>query len=252
MHSLKTRGVVIKRSNYGEADRILTIFSDRFGKVKVMARGVRKISSKLAGNLEPYNIVDLLLHQGKTFFIATGAVIEKRVASKGESNLDKFSKFNYAGELIDKLFEQNDRATDAFDLFEKTIVAISESDSNLILPIFELKIIEEAGFKPEIYTCLHCKKDLLEGRNYWDKVEGGIICEKCQKKIRHGITISNQVIKLFRLIEKNNIDLAYRLKLRRIYQVETKAILDEYILNLLEQKLKSQDFLDLIEKRNTK
>ena len=75
MHSSKASGIIIKRSNFAEADRILTILTDRLGKIKAIAKGVRKTRSHLAGSLEPYMLVDLQLHEGKTFYIVTGAEI---------------------------------------------------------------------------------------------------------------------------------------------------------------------------------
>ena len=253
--NIKCQGIIIRRFDLGEADRILTIFTERLGKIKAIAKGVRKISSKLAGNLEPFNVIGLELHQGKTFYTVTGAVILESFSSDKKSELSDFSRFNYLSELIDKLFEENDRHERAFELFVKTIEYISsKSDSShntdLILRIFELKILEESGFKPEIYNCLHCKKNLKPSENFWDKIEGGIICAKCQGQYHHGKKISDEVIKLFRLIEKNDIDLAYKLKMRRIFEIEAETILNEYILSILEQNLKSREFLKLVERRN--
>lgn len=238
----KTPGIVLKRINFREADRILTIFTERFGKIKAIAKGVRKTKSKLAGSLEPFMLVDLQLHEGKTFFIVTGAVIVEELP-KLHSDLVKTSQAFYISELVDRFAEESQHQPGIFHLYYNGLKSIEESSDKIILKIFELKLIEAAGFRPQLYECVHCKKKLEPGNNFWDEVEGGVICSGCQGKYRHGRAVSDNAIKLLRLIEKNDFTMAQKLKLSKILRDELDDILSRYIENILEKELKAERFM---------
>ena len=249
MKSCKTKGIVIKRINFGEADRILTILTERLGKIKAIAKGVRKTKSRLAGHLEPFMIIDLQLHEGKTFYIVTGATIVKDFP-KIHDNLEKVSKCFYVGELVDKFLEENHKDREIFELFFAVLKCIEESDGNFWLRVFELKLIEASGFHPELYNCIHCQKKLEQENNFWDNIEGGVICLECQKKYHHGKKVSDQSIKFFRYIEKNDIEGIKKLKITQPIEKESEEVLESYIQSIIEREIKSLGFLKLVNKQS--
>lgn len=242
MQSIKTTGIVLKGTSFGEADKILTVFTQRLGKVKVLAKGVRKIKSHLAGALEPFILSELLLHEGKTFYAISGAEI---VASYPQihSDLPKTSKAFFLGELIDNFVTETEKMPQIFNLFISALEALEGGARDLFLSGFELKIIEAAGFKPELYYCVHCKNKIVAGENFWDGLEGGVICLDCQQKLNHGQKISDQTIKLLRFLEQNNFAKLEKLKLDSETETETEKILKQYICGILEKELKSEKFL---------
>lgn len=246
MYSFKTSGIVIKRMNFGEADRILTILTERLGKIKAIAKGVRKIKSKMAGSLEPYMLIDFELHEGKTFYIITGASISARYKNI-HSDIKKTAKVYFVGELIDKFLEENQKANNVFEISLQILQAIEDYERSLQIVAYQLKIIEAAGFKPELNYCLHCKKKLIAGNNFWDHIEGGVICQICQQKFFHGEKISDEAIKALRFIEQNDFKNIGKLKLDKNIEREIDKILLEYIKNLLEKDLKSRKFLNQVD-----
>lgn len=247
MHSIKTNGIVLKRINFGEADRILTILTERFGKIKAIAKGVRKTKSKLAGSLEPFMNVDLQLCEGKTFYIVTGAAISEEFP-KIHSDLIKTSHAFYIGELLDKFLQENQKVSAVFEIFLDALKTIEEEKGEFLLRIFELRIIEACGFHPELFECVHCRQKLIPGNNFWDSVEGGVICTGCQQKYHHGRKISDELIKIFRLIEQGQFELIGRLKCGSLIKREAEEILAEYLESILERAIKSKSFLNLVNK----
>ncbi|MFA4996126.1 MAG: DNA repair protein RecO [Patescibacteria group bacterium] len=243
--NIRTSGIVLKRMNFGEADRILTIFTERFGKVKAIARGVRKGRSKLAGHLEPFMLLDLQLYEGKTFYTVTGSEI-KSDFSEIHTELKKTSQAFYLAELVDRFLPDHQGSDEVFNLFCRALQYLNKNEKNLFLRIFELKIIEASGFYPELYECVHCKNKLEEESNFWDAVEGGVICGDCQKKFHHGKKISNQLIKLLRLIEKSDFSILEKLKISNEVEEEAEEILSTYIASVLERELKSKGFMKLV------
>jgi len=123
--NLKTSGIVIKRMNYGEADRILTILTLDHGKIKAIAKGSRKILSKMGGSLEPFCLVNFIFHQGKSFYIVTSATVENYF-EKIHTDINKTAKAFYIGELIDKFLEEEEshpkvqKLSGGFPLLPKT------------------------------------------------------------------------------------------------------------------------------------
>ena len=235
----KTRGIILKRSNFGEADRILTVLTERFGKISAIAKGSRKIKARLLGHLEPFMLINFQLYEGKNFQIVTGAESEK-VFENIQNDFKKTSRAFYLAELVDKFLERDEKSLEIFRIFLEALEYLNENNIDLMLRFFELKIIEASGFKPEIRACVHCKKNLVLGNNFWDQTEGGIICSDCNTKFHHGKKISDDVIKLFRIIEQKDIKIATNIRLEKNIEQEAEEVLDLYIKNILERELKSK------------
>ena len=246
MSSCKTNGIVIKGSNFGEADKILTVFTERFGKVKVIAKGIRRMKSHLAGSLEPFMLTDLMLYEGSTFYTITGASIIQDFPNI-HSDLKLTAKAFLFGELIDKFLKEKEGTADIFDLYVSVLSSIENgSQEALVALAFEFKLTNISGFSPQLYECVHCKTKITPCNNYWDQSEGGIICGDCQAKFNHGINISDGLIKLFRFFEKSNFEDINRLRINDLLACEAQNVLTSYTRSILEQELKSQRFIDLI------
>jgi len=112
-----------------------------------------------------------------------------------------------------------------------------------VVRIFELKLIESCGFSPELRNCVHCREKLSAGNNFWDNVEGGVICDRCHGKFGHGNVISDNVIKSLRIIENENFDLAIKFKPDIKIRQELDLILGEYIDSILEREIRSRKFM---------
>lgn len=231
--------------NFGEADRILTVITEKFGKIKAIARGVRKGKSKLAGHLEPFMLLDMQLYEGKTFYTVTGSVIKSEFPLI-HTELKKTSQAFYLAELVDKFMPDHQRSDEIFNLLLKALEYLDVDEKNLLLRIFELKIIEASGFHPELYGCVHCKEKLAPGKNFWDAVEGGVVCASCQEKTHHGKPISNDLIKLFRLIEQSDFSVIERLNIKKPIKEEAENILSNYIKSILEREIKSMSFMRMV------
>jgi DNA repair protein RecO (recombination protein O) len=246
--SIKTNGIVLKGTNFGEADRILTILTERQGKIKAIAKGVRKIRSHMAGALEPFMLVDLQFHEGRSMHIVTGAVIVDDYSGI-HNDLDKISQAFYIGELIDKLVPEDIHAPEVFEIAKEIFSLISAELKTVVMRAFELKIVEAGGFKPELFNCIHCREAITPNDNYWDGVEGGLICSNCQKIERHGKEIKDETVKLLRFFERNSLFEVNRLRLDEGVQDEVEKILINYLDNVLERELKSRSFISQIKNR---
>lgn len=167
MKGYRTRGIIIKRRNFGEADRILIIFSKHYGKISVIAKGVRKISSKRGGNLELFNLVDIYLVRGKTWDIVTEVEVRKDFKDL-RKNLSKVGRAYYICELVDRLTAERQESEEIFELMQKNLLKIDKNKRDkkldLIVREFEGHFLIELGFWPKdrSFVNLNTKKFIEE------------------------------------------------------------------------------------------
>jgi len=227
--------------NYGEADRILTVLTERLGKIKALAKGVRKISSKLAGNLEPYNLLQLEMSEGKTFFVVTSSEIIE--CFDCDKSLSKSTRAVYMAEIIDKVFGEGEKNVQAFEIFVEALKNIASPGQELTLRFYELKILEQAGFKPDFYHCAGCGVKLQAGKNYLNKMSGALLCADCGRHTGVSEKIDDEIIKLLRLLQLRGMEVCQKIKCSPNYVREAENILDQLLQNALERELKSKKYL---------
>jgi len=153
LRSYKTTGIIIKRTNYSEADRILTIFTKHHGKIKVIAKGVRKITSRRGGNVELFNLAEITLHEGKNFDLLTEAnVLESFLFIR--QDLHKIGWSYYLCELIDGLCPEKQENSRIFDLLLSVLLdfnkdSVKHYELEQKINYFETSLLKELGFWPK-------------------------------------------------------------------------------------------------------
>lgn len=146
MRSFKTEGIVIKRKNFREADRIVTIFTKKRGKIKVKAQGVRKITSRRSPHIELLNYSIFNLHQGQNLPVLT-EVESLENFSALKKDLKKIGVAFHFCELIDGLCAENQENEEIFNLLYQALITISKNDNlDLVSYRFELKLLKLLGF----------------------------------------------------------------------------------------------------------
>lgn len=150
--AFKTEGIILKRSNYGEADKILTVYTKYHGKVRAIAKGVRKLTSRKAGSLELFNHTVLFLVKGKNMDIITETQCINLFKS-WRRNLNKVGLAYYFCELVDKLTPDNQPNQIVFDILKEHLETMDSQDNFSLVRGFEEKILHELGFGvPEIFA----------------------------------------------------------------------------------------------------
>jgi DNA repair protein RecO (recombination protein O) len=146
MRSFKAEGIVIKRSNYSEADRIVTIFTKKNGKIKVKATGVRKIASRRSPHIEPLNYCIFSLYQGKGMPVLT-EVESRESFPLLKKDLKRIGFAYHVCELIDGLCAENQENPEVFMLLGRTLRKLSKEENlKEIIYDFELELLRLLGF----------------------------------------------------------------------------------------------------------
>ena len=145
MQAFKTEGIILKRRDFGEADRILTVFSFHRGKITVLAKGVRRITSRRAGNVELLNRTQMFLHPGKQFLILTEAV-SLDTFQKIKADLTLSTHAYHIIELIDRLTAENQESPILYTNIVEVLKRLERNPRQILIRAFEVKILSLMGF----------------------------------------------------------------------------------------------------------
>lgn len=213
---LKTKALVLRRTNYGEADRIVNLITPS-GKVSAMAKGVRRSKSKLAGGIEMFTLVEVNLHFGKSDMATlTGAKMVRFYGGllKDLTRMEKATEFlkeiNRAAETVD--------SPEFFEILDKSLAKLSDgADLNLVEAWFLLNLARAMGEQINLYTDVNGDK-LDAGKRYrWDEQEMGLAPHE------YGL-IDENAIKLMRLMWTMDLMVVSRVKNADKYMPEILKI----------------------------
>jgi DNA repair protein RecO (recombination protein O) len=144
MPTVTTEGLILKRVNFGEADRVLTVLTDRYGKISTIARGVRKITSRRAGNIEVLNRVKLHLFKAKSYTLSEAESIDTFQRIKDSLTLSTYA-FHIL-ELIDRLVPEEQKNPNIYALVLETLELLKTSPRQIFIRSFEVKLLSLLGF----------------------------------------------------------------------------------------------------------
>ena len=162
MKTYKVEGIILKRSNLGEADKILTVFTKEEGKIKLLAKSIRKITSRKAGSLELFNQVKLLLVKGKNLDIITEVVVVNDF-SFWRTDLKKVGVAYYLTELVDKLTPEKQEQYLVFSFLQESFNSLNKGNATKIILNFEKKLLNELGFGlPQSFDTQKSLKNYIE------------------------------------------------------------------------------------------
>ncbi len=172
----KDEGVVLSTIKLGEADRILTIFTRENGKVRAVAKGVRKTKSRWGGRLEPFTRVDLLIYRGRNLDTITSAdIIEAHPGLR--TDYVKLTSAAALAELVDKISPDRERSGSTYDLLLAGLAALHDGKGTSVVPAFLVKLLSLSGFHPSLRVCAGCGDD--RGLEAFSPAMGGVICLTC-------------------------------------------------------------------------
>jgi DNA repair protein RecO (recombination protein O) len=178
---LRTDAIVLRSIRYGEADRVLHLYTPRRGRVGAIAKGVRKSRSRFGGRLEPFFHVALMLHEGRgDLLTVTGAetVAAHPRLRENRATLDTAAR---ACDAVSRLFETGDPHPEVFHLLRNELALLDADPSRAGRAnqlAFRLKLLLAAGFVPQLEACASCGE--REGLVGFSGAAGGVVCAACE------------------------------------------------------------------------
>ena len=216
----RTEGLIIKEEDRGEADRLFTIYTKDFGKLKILGRAIRKIKSKLKGDFQLFSFTELEFIQGKTYKTLTDAILIKNFFEI-KKDLRKLKIIYQIADALDNLVKGEEPDEKIWKLllgvFDKlNDLELTTCNLQLIYYYFLWNLFSILGYAPEFYHCILCQKKLKPEKLYFSSQEGGIICSHCfQGKKIAPILITPTTIKILRLILEKKLSILQKLKIEK-------------------------------------
>ncbi|MDD4332715.1 MAG: DNA repair protein RecO [Patescibacteria group bacterium] len=226
----RLNAIILKREDFRENDSRVIVFSKEKGKLELVARGAKKIKSKLAGHLEPLNLVEIMAVRGKQFDYA-GTALSEECFSILKNDWEKINISLKAVKIFNGLIkvEEESGAENLFFLLKKYLEITDKTKENpaLFFYIFLLKLLVELGYRPEVDKCVVCGKETAEG--YFSSSRGGVICQKCLASCeRQAEKVSDELIKNLKLIIENDMKIFLDKKFDEKWFLDLKNIISNY------------------------
>lgn len=241
--SLKAEGVVLRHQDYGEADRLLTVFTREQGKLRLLAKGVRRLRSRKAGHLEPFTRAQLLLVRGKEMWLVTQADTLDAYLPLRE-DLVRTGYAAYAMELVDRFSYDEGANRGIYSLLVDTLERISASeDSFLPVRYFEIRLLDLVGFRPELFRCVKCGKEIVAEDQFFSAKLGGALCPRCGIHQGAAQPVSMPALKYFRHLQRSNYVEALRAQITPAVRAEMERLMHFYLTYILERGLNAPEFL---------
>ncbi len=240
---LTVEALVISHRNFGEADRLITLFSREAGKIRGMAKGVRKMGSRKAAYLEPFMHSKISLARGKTFWIITQADAVKQYSLIAES-LEKTGNAAYIMELAERFTVEEEPAPRLFQLINQTIERIADTaDAFIPLCYFEFRILDHAGFRPDLMNCVGCGKTITAQDQFFSAEQGGVICPHCGTHYQNVRRVSMDALRYLRHIQRSAYAAIAEIDVPQSVRDEMSLLMRGYISHIAERRLNAPEFL---------
>lgn len=246
----RTEAVVLRRQDMGEADRLLTLYTPAWGKMRAIAKGARKPASRKAGHLELFMHSSLLIARGQTLDIVTQAEAIHTFRPLRE-DLERLTYAHYAVELLDRFASEGEENEGLFRLLVDSLERVCEAqDLQLSMRFYELRLLALEGYQPQLFRCLSCRSPIEPVTNYFDPDQGGILCPRCGEGMfgppgvaRRVWPIPVNVLKVLRYLQVHDYETSSRLHIKPATHHELETLMLHYITYTLERNLKSVDFI---------
>jgi DNA repair protein RecO (recombination protein O) len=239
----KTEAIVLRQRRLGEADRILTLYTPIYGKIEAKARGVRRTTSRLSGHLQPLNRCMVQLARGRATDVIAGCETLESF-QRLRNDLERLSRALYAAELTDRMMPERVQSFLTYRLLLETLRRLEGAgDSDLPLRHFEMRLLDQTGFRPQLDVCAACGGRLPEAANYFDPLAGGVLCATCAPGT-DARSMSLNAIKVLRLLQRGTYKDIARLKMPAELAQEVERHLRSYLAATLERDIRSAAFIE--------
>ncbi|WP_178023156.1 DNA repair protein RecO [uncultured Paenibacillus sp.] len=243
----RVEGIVIRSMDYGEGNKIITLCTETSGKIGVLVRGAKKVKSRHAA------LTQLFTHGEYVFFrqngglgtLNQGEMIESHFSLREDLFLAAYA--SYACELLDKTLQDEEVGSFWYTQLKACLEGLSSGkDPQIVIHLFEMKILQAAGYGPSFESCVYCGR--VDDSPYVSPRLGGRLCRACRHQDPAAMQVTPGVLKLLTLFEKMDLRRLGNVEVKEETKRELKTVMRAFMDMQLGLKLKSRHFLDQLDK----
>lgn len=248
---VRIQGVVIKSEVLKEADLLVSLITSDGAKVRAMAYGARKLTSKKMGHLEPLTRVDMVLYRGKNLY-TINQVQGLEVFETLKKDLESTTRGIYLAEMVEGFANEGSEDPELYMIFLDTLKFLNDYPlMYVVIPFFQLQLLKVTGFMPQLYNCVGCRSTILDTNIRFNPELGGVLCHDCTPENTRIYPVSVQSMKLLRFFDSHGIHELKSLNVNELLLRELGDLLDGMIGSCLDRRIKSKGFLDLLQEQRT-
>ncbi len=238
----KCEGIILRTTDYGETNKIVTLFTREWGKYGVMANGAKKTKSRLAAITQPFTYGNFLVQKGRGMGrLQQGEIITSLRSIKEDIFLTAYASFLV--ELTDRSLDENKSNPFLFELLLQSLSYLNEGyDPEIIKNIYEIKMLNVLGLHPALDQCASCGS--MEGTFSFSIREGGILCHRCIHIDPYHFKITPAAVRLLRIFYYLDMKRLGSISVKPETKAELKTVIDSYYDEYSGLFLKSKKFLE--------
>jgi len=244
MPTYQADAIVLRRLDYGEADRILTLLTREHGKLAAIAKGARRAKARSAGSLDLFARSRMMLAKGRNLDVV--AQVERRGDVRHISgDLQRTAYACLVSEIVDKVLEDRHPVDEVFDLVVETLDRLNAVDRSPRADSawFLMRILDQLGYLPQLQDCPGCGQPLPEASAWFSPLLGGVLCKACGAHDQAGSALSVNSLKVLRLMAADDGEMYGRLRITAELLDEIEDALEAQLEYHLDRRLKSLEFI---------
>lgn len=245
----RAQALVLRAVDYGESDRIVTFFTRELGKASAFARGARKSQKRFGGALEPFNRLAIRFRDRRGELLSLASATVERARPAIVTDLDLIQRASYVTELIGESTREREPLPELFDLLDGGLETMGTAEFGALgldarggwLASFELKLLDLAGYRPDLSACAQCG-DASADRYRFVPERGVLLCARDAGGA--GIAVSAGTVRLLDATLAVPLDRLDRFAFSHQQVIEARRILGPFIRAQLGKELRSARFLE--------
>jgi DNA repair protein RecO (recombination protein O) len=241
----RVQGIVLRSMDYGEGNKIVTLYTQEIGKVGVMARGAKNVKSRLGAVTQLFTYGDFTFFKsGQLGTLNQGEIIKPFHKLREDLYMSAYA--SYLAELADRLTGEEDASAFLFEQLKAGLEAIEDGkDMEIVAHLFELKMLTASGYSPELDACVICGEVPAVA---FGVQTGGVLCARCKPKDQSALPLSEAAWKLLRLFKGLDLRRLGTIDVKPATKVELKTCLHAYMDTHVGIRWKARSFLEQMEK----
>ncbi|MEZ4531963.1 MAG: DNA repair protein RecO [Thermomicrobiales bacterium] len=235
----RTEAIVLSRFDMGETDRVFTLLTSDHGKIRAIAKGARRPTSKLAPSLDYFNRCRMMLSRGRDLDVITSVDVLERREALGE-RVSAFSHACHLAEVTSRLVPEGQDVPEVYRLLSAALSELErEREPWILARWYEMALLAVTGYRLDLYRCAACGNELIAEPNMLATRTGGVLCPNCWSSEPSGRVMSVNVQKVLRSLDRNGMGEVGRITIDPSLAAEIEGILALYMRSIAERDFTS-------------
>jgi DNA repair protein RecO (recombination protein O) len=241
----RAEGIVLRNRELTGADRLLSLYTREYGRLRVAAYGAGKPSSRKRGAVQPFTRSEFLLGSGRDLDYVRQCA-EREIFPHLRDDLENLLYAHHLAELVETFTPEGEPNGGLFALLLEALRGLGDGDPDLLVRAFEIKLLGLLGYRPELGACVRCGRVSAPGEYHFAAGAGGVVCARCAPEVRGARVCRAGTVALLRYLSVAELRVLRRIRVEDAVREEMRRLLEDYLAFHLEGRARSLALLACI------